>query len=413
MKLTGRRSALIAGKQALYLIAFLLLPTCASAKTPWDLKRLSRPPQVYPATSPQEKDMRALFFAGPRWQGKPTRVFAWYGEPARKGPGKFPAIILVHGGLGTAFAEWVKLWNDRGYAAIALDTCGSMPSRGFDEPRGVKERPRHAFAGPPCWDASFDQTQWPVEDQWTYHAVADIILANSLLRSLPHVDPQRIGITGVSWGGYLTTIAASVDSRFRFSIPVYGCGFRGDNPEWPPLAAKIGAPNAQRWLDLWDPSVYLGQAKVPFLWVDGSNDFFCPLNQLQKSYRLPKVPATLSIRVRMTHSQDQGQAPDEIQAFADRIVKEAVPLASIVSQGQRAQNVWTKYRCVRPIVRADLIYTLDTGPWQARVWSTASAELDSAKRMVWAVAPSGTTTYYFNIFDDRGLMVSSTLRTLP
>jgi hypothetical protein len=108
---------------------------------------------------------------------------------------------------------------------------------------------------------------------------------------------------------------------------------------------------------------------------------------------LPKVPATLSIRVRMTHSQDQGQAPDEIQAFADQIVKEAVPLASIVSQGQRAQNVWTKYRCVRPIVRADLIYTLDTRPWQARVWRTASAELDSAKRMVWAVAPSGTTTY--------------------
>jgi dienelactone hydrolase len=413
MNLNVRRSALTTGNRVLYLITFLLISTGARAKTPWDMKQLSRPPQVYPAASPQEKGMRALFFAGPLWQGKPTRVFAWYGEPARKGPGKFPAIVLVHGGLGTAFAEWVKLWNERGYAAIALDTCGSMPSRGFDEPRGLKERPRHAFAGPPCWDASFDQTQWPVEDQWTYHAIADIILANSFLRSLPNIDPRRIGITGISWGGYLTTIAASVDPRFRFSIPVYGCGFRGENPEWPPLVAKIGAANAQRWLDLWDPSVYLGQAKMPFLWIDGSNDFFCPLNQLQQSYRLLKEPSTLSVRVRMTHSQEEGQAPAEIEAFADRIVKSGTPLASIVSQGQIAQDVWTKYRCVRPIVRAELVYTSDTGPWQSRAWSAVPAQLDSPKRMVRAVAPSGTTTYYFNIFDDRGLMVSSAHQTLP
>ena len=30
--------------------------------------------------------------------------------------------------------------------------------------------------------------------------------------------------TGVSWGGYLTCIASSLDPRFAFAAPVYGCG---------------------------------------------------------------------------------------------------------------------------------------------------------------------------------------------
>ena len=36
-------------------------------------------------------------------------------------------MVLVHGGGGTAFAEWVKAWTSRGYAAIAMDTCGQIP----------------------------------------------------------------------------------------------------------------------------------------------------------------------------------------------------------------------------------------------------------------------------------------------
>ena len=62
------------------------------------------------------------------------------------------------------------------------------------------------------------------EDQWVYHAVASVVRANSFMRSLPDVDPERIGVTGVSWGGFLTCIAASIDDRFRFAAPVYGCG---------------------------------------------------------------------------------------------------------------------------------------------------------------------------------------------
>ena len=38
-----------------------------------------------------------------------------------------PGIVLVHGGGGVPFASWVKMWNDRGYAAIAMSVTGDFP----------------------------------------------------------------------------------------------------------------------------------------------------------------------------------------------------------------------------------------------------------------------------------------------
>lgn len=37
-------------------------------------------------------------------------------------------MVLVHGGGGTAFADWVKLWTARGYAAISMSYDGMMPT---------------------------------------------------------------------------------------------------------------------------------------------------------------------------------------------------------------------------------------------------------------------------------------------
>lgn len=389
------------------LLSLVSISPAAWAGNPWNLKQLSQAPTVYPATDFQMMGVRALFFEGLPWQGKPTRVFAWYGLPTHQGTRRVPAMVLVHGGGGTAFADWVKLWNDRGYAAIAIDTCGSVPTSG---PPDYHPR-RHAFAGPPCWDASFEQTDWPVNDQWTYHAVADIVLANSLIRSFPEVDPQRIGITGISWGGYLTAIAASIDPRFRFAVPVYGCGFLGEDSFWLPELKKVGAAKARKWLDLWDPSVYLGRGKIPFLWVDGTNDPYYPLDSLQKSYLLPRGPRTLSIRMRMPHNHEDGEQPAEIRAFADQYLKSGVPLAAIRSQGRKGRNVWVTYRTRVPIQRAELTYTSDAGPWKDRRWSALPAEVNPGRNIVRAILPEGVTVFYFNLVDDRGLLVSTNHQT--
>ena len=55
----------------------------------------------------------------------------------------------------------------------------------------------------------------PLRDLWTYHAVADAILAHSLLRAQPEVDPDRIGLTGISGGGACSFHLACADERVR------------------------------------------------------------------------------------------------------------------------------------------------------------------------------------------------------
>jgi dienelactone hydrolase len=397
-------------KLSLGLVMAVALAPLAFAATPWNLKDLSRSPQVYPAPGFEEAGMRALFFDGLPWRSKPTRVFAWYGVPAGHANDKLPAVVLVHGGGGTAYAKWVKMWNDRGYAAIAIDTCGSVPITAAEETPSQPRPPqstRHEMGGPACWDASFEQIDWPQKDQWTYHAVADIALANSLLRSFPEVDKNRIGITGISWGGYLTAIAAGIDKRFRFAAPIYGCGFLGENSFWVPAFKEMGPTKARRWLDWWDPSVYLGRAKMPFLWVDGTNDFAYPLDSLQKSYHLPRGKRTLSIKLRMEHSHGAGQTPAEIYAFANQVLRSEAPLAVISSEKLSGRDVRVDYKAGASIVKAELLYTLDKGPWKDRRWEAVPAELVQEKQQVHATLPEGSKVFFINLIDSRGLIVSS------
>ena len=382
----------------------LLLPVTVWARVPWNVRALSNPPNIYPAPEFHENGVRGLFFDGMPWRGKTTRVFAWYGVPTDSRNHQVPGVVLVHGGDGTAFADWVRLWNSRGYAAIAIDTCGSVPI-----PAGNNTWQRSPFGGPPCWEESFEQIDWPEKDQWPYHAVAAIILANSLLRSFREIDPERIGITGISWGGYLTALAASIDPRFRFAAPVYGCGFLGEDSYWVPQLHAMGAVKAHKWLRLWDPSVYLNKAKMPFLWVDSTNDPFYPMDSLRKSYRLPRVPRTLSIHVRMPHSHEDGERPEEIFAFADHLLRSMPPLATVQSPSQRGELVWLSYTAQVPIAKADFNYTTDRGEWKDRHWITVIAESQSPHTFQ-AKLPLGVTAYYFNIIDEHGLTVSSDLR---
>src|SRR2546430_14623455 len=142
------------------LFSVLVTATFACGATRWNLKQLSNPPQVYPAPTLQAPGVRALFFEGLPWKGNPTRVFAWYGVPSNATAARVPAIVLVHGGGGTAFAAWVRPLTASGYAAIALDTCGSMPVN----PDSLQSRP-HEIGGPPGWEGSFDALDWAANDQ--------------------------------------------------------------------------------------------------------------------------------------------------------------------------------------------------------------------------------------------------------
>ncbi len=395
-----------------------------SAAIPWNLSELSKPPRTYPApglhpmgpeaqfyervlNTPElrafdagNNRVKCVFFEGLPFQGKHTRVFAYYGLPDLPKGQKAPGIVLVHGGGGTAFESWVRLWNARGYAAIAMDTCGCIPVGEYSKWN------RHQNGGPPGW-GGFNQIDSPIQDQWPYHAVADVILAHSLLRAMPEVDPERTGITGISWGGYLTCIASAVDTRFRFAAPVYGCGFLGDNSAWLDMFARMGKQRAEKWLELWDPSRFLRRSSVPMIWVTGTNDFAYPMDSLQKSYRLPKGPRTLCIRVRMPHGHGGiGETAPEIRAFADSHCLGVAPMVRIVRQGRSGFKAWVRTDGKRKIARAELNYTCDNGSWYEREWKTVQAE-SGPDGQVSARLPEGTTVYYFNLIDEDGLIVSS------
>lgn len=387
------------------LLALLLaLPTFAQTDGQSALRAAAKTAQqTVPTTQPapgfEAEGVTALFYETLPWKGKPTRAFAYVGFPETLKPGaRYPAMVLVHGGGGTAFDKSVRLWTSRGYAAIAMDTCGQVPKGSY----GKWQRDEHG--GPAGW-GGWEQTDLPPTDQWTYHAVTDVILAHSLLRSMPQVDPDRVGITGISWGGYLTCIVAGLDDRFKFAAPVYGCGYLGDDSVWLPNFEKLGKEKAATWLKAWDPSQYLPDVTMPMLWVDGTNDFAYPMDSLQKSYRLPKTPRTLVTRVRMPHGHNgPGENPEEIRAFADAILMGEQSLPRVTSQGTENGVAWATAAIEAP-AKAELNFTRDTGKWQQRKWETVEAKLENGRAS--APIPDGTTVYYFNFTDARGLLVST------
>ncbi len=374
---------------------------------PLDSIDVTRPaPATYPADEFREDGVRASFYDGAPYDGRPTRVFAWYGAPRTQPGEKLPAMVLVHGGGGTAFAEWVRLWNSRGYAAIAMDTCGCVPRGSY----GAWER--HAHGGPPGW-GGFDQLDRPHEDHWTYHATSAVISAHSLIRSMPEIDASRVGVTGISWGGYLTSIAASVDARFRFAVPVYGCGDYRTCALWREIAAIYGQGSEEwsRWNNLWDPSQYLPRATIPILWLNGTNDFAFWPRQWRDSARLAPGPRTLSLLLRMPHAHGgPGENPEEIRVFADSFCKNAAPMARIVEQGhlESTNELWAKYESAAPIERAELLFTTDAFEWASRrFWQTAPATLDVNQGTVSATMPPGAVAGYLNLVDARGVTVST------
>ncbi len=378
-----------------------LVGTNAAGAVRWDMDALSAVPAVWADPNRSVEGAEAVFYEGLPWKGQATRVFAYYGLPEVEPGEKVPAMVLVHGGGGSAFIPWVRLWVERGYAAIAMDTCGCISSGGY------RNHPRHEAGGPGGW-GGFDQLDWPVEDQWTYHAVADAILAHSLIRSLPEVDAERTGITGISWGGYLTCIVAGVDSRFKFAAPVYGCGFLGDNSTWLGTFENLGADKSRLWLEQWDPSQYLPEAKMPMLWVTGTNDFAYPMDSLQKSYRQPQSARTLCLRVRMPHGHGgAGENPEEIRAMADAILKDGAAPAQVTSTGRHGRGVWVTFESQTPIATVELNYTTDMGKWQDRNWQTVPVRLAAGAGKASATLPEAVTVYYFNLIDEQNLVVSS------
>jgi len=362
--------------------------------TKFNLEKLYKCPEYRIVN--EDKGIKEIFYENEVYNEKKTEVFAYLGLPENiKYP--VPAMVCIHGGGGKAFKEWVELWNARGYAAIAMDLAGKDKDEKPHDFSGLDQTIKEKFDPTPDWD-----------NIWTNHALCAVIRAHSIIRSLPEVDTERTGVTGISWGGYLTCCISGIDTRFKFAVPVYGCGFLQDNSavEWMKIFSEMTPENKKWWHDNCDPSVYLKNTEMPMLFVTGTNDFAYPLDSLLKSCLVPKGEVQSCIRLEMAHGHIPGWEPEEIGLFADAILKSGMPLPSIgeiIVENNKTSAEFSSELAVKGY----LLYSCDTGVLMEHKWHQLGADIDGKK--VSAKLPSSVTSFLLAVEDPRGAYIT----TLP
>ena len=381
--------------------------------SPWDLAALMKTPAVHPAEQRPAKGMKAFFYEGADYKGQPTWVFAYYAAPQGTPPaGGWPAVVCAHGGGGTAYPEWVKKWNSRGYAAIAMDLEGHLPGgRSHHVEGNFPSNQKHPNSGPARIDY-FGDRDLPDQEQWFYHAVADVIRANSLLRSYAEINPQKIGLTGISWGGTVVSTVAGLDPRFAFVIPVYGAGFihESDNPglaQWFPPKHMT----AQQFADYkakWDPAAHLPQAKMPMLFVTSVADPVFQIDIFSKSAQAAGGPSTLCIRPWMIHAHGAGwDDPVEIYDFADSVVKENpqspnAPWHRIETPVMDPSTRVVRAKYQAGISEAWVYFTTGRNLWKDRKWNFIQCKMDKGELISQQPLPKGTTAFLVYGFKQQG-----------
>ena len=276
-------------------------------------------------------NIKALTYDGVEIGGQKTKVFAYIGYPeGASSSNKAPAIVLLHGGGGHAYAEWVKRWTDRGYVAIAMDNTGYFPSEAGKGLAGREADPANYWTYGLSGD--FDEegyTNAPnnsgmkeagsqAERQWMYHAVAQTILAHNILRADEKVDSSKIGMTGISWGGVITSLAIGYDNRYAFAIPIYGSGYLEE-------ALSFMGPNfnTEASMAVWSAQERFNNIDFPVLWMGWNSDNCFSINSNSKSYLDTKHTdkTVLAMINNMNHSHSSGWVQAISYYYADWIVK--------------------------------------------------------------------------------------------
>ena len=348
--------------------------TSTTRRGPWDLSKLTQVPPIHETTERPAKGLRNFFYEGADYKGKPTWVFAYYGSPQGEAPpGGWPAVVCAHGGGGTAYPEWVRKWNNQGYACIAMDLEGHLPGGKSHQVEGnFPTDQKHEHNGPARIDY-FGDRDLPDNEQWFYHAVADVIRAHSLLASYKEINAKKIGLTGISWGGTVVSTVAGVDSRFAFVIPVYGAGFihESDNPglaQWSPpknMTEKQFADYKAKF----DPSAHLPQAKMPMLFVSSVADPVFQIDIFSKSMQAAGGARSLCIRPFMIHAHGSGweDAP-EIGVFADSVVKNGPPLPKFEKPQVEVGTGIVRTKYTGEVSEIWVYYTTASGKFKDRKW---------------------------------------------
>ncbi|MCK9235101.1 MAG: hypothetical protein WC225_05050 [Acholeplasmataceae bacterium] len=330
------------------------------------------------------------------YQGQESYAFAYLGYPAVIKE-NMPAVLLLHGGGGTAYPDWVSRWTDLGYVALAVDLEGNQPK----EDANMSLTPNLLYTNsvyPTPKNQHFNDFNKPIEETWIYYATKTAIIANSFLHNLDDVEKLKIGVVGVSWGGFIASVITGYDDRFSFSVPIYvTLNNEGTDSN---LSDYLSVSPAASIFDNDDP---LGHIQTPMLILGSNVDQSSRLDSLVKTYL--KVPnGYLSIHDNLLHAQ--GIAADLLEPYLfATAMNEDKPYPKIITQPTSSKNeVTIELPENITIDRARLIYAEEDIHIQASYGrknvsvNEQTVTFDVAEEMVY---------YYINILDSSGITTSS------
>ena len=200
----------------------------------------------------------------------PNPLWGWVLEPKDYDPSKkYPAILDIHGGprgsYGPVFYHEMQLWANEGYFVFFCNVHGS-DGRGdaFADLRG-----------------KFGTIDFDDFMQFT----------DAVLKAYPQIDPKRLGVTGGSYGGYMTNWIIGHTNRFACAASqrsisnwvsenmVSDIGFSFGNDQM----------DATPWSDvnkIWDqsPLKAADQCVTPTLFIHSFEDYRCPIQEGMQMY---------------------------------------------------------------------------------------------------------------------------------
>jgi dipeptidyl aminopeptidase/acylaminoacyl peptidase len=207
--------------------------------------------------------------------------------PNPQPPTPNPLVVLVHGGptgrWSDSFEPWGQLLAARGYAVLYPNVRGST---GYG----------HHFV-------EMNRADWGGGDFKDVMAGVDWAIAQGI------ADPNRLGVGGWSYGGYMAAWAVTQTNRFKAAVsgaPVID------------MASEFGTENESGY-DEWfygtpyekldgfirsSPITYVKNVKTPTLLLQGADDETDPIGQSQQFYRGLKrynVEAELVVYPREPH----------------------------------------------------------------------------------------------------------------
>lgn len=197
-----------------------------------------------------------------------SEIFAVIATP--KTPGKHPGMLVLHGGGGSAEVDKAMAWAQRGYVAVAPDLPGIADPKKLTYTKGRWNALKYGegrYVAAPDAGASV-----------IFDAVLSAMKSLYLLRAQPGVDPARIGVVGISWGGYMTTMVCGLaGDQVRAGFSVFGCGFYEYSSQLNGPKSPLGAmppADRERWLKDLDAGRRAAGMKAAFFIAGAANDFF-------------------------------------------------------------------------------------------------------------------------------------------